>query len=173
MLVIGFSLILSGCGYTTRSAIQGEYKSIYVQGFINKVILTNSAYAENKYRIYRPFVETEITKYVTDKFLFDGNLKPVDEGIADLTLQGELIDFRKDPLRYDNDDNVLEYRVNLVINMRLIDNKTNKKLWEENGFTGDSSYFVSGQQATTEDDAVRSALADLSRRVVERTVEMW
>ena len=167
------STILSGCGYTTRSMVSDKFLTIYVTPFINKIDITNEVNAANKYRIYRPMIETDITRYVNNRYLFDGNLKPVREELADLVLKGEVVEFRKDPLRYLNNDEVSEYRINLVVNLSLWDRKENKLLWQENNFTGDITYFTSGSQAKSEDAAVIDALNDLARRVVERTVEDW
>jgi hypothetical protein len=84
-----------------------------------------------------------------------------------------VVEFRKDPFRYLDNDDVSEYRINLVVNISLWDSKTDKILWQENGFIGDSIYFVTGPQAQSESNAVVDALNDLARRVVERTVEDW
>ncbi len=165
--------LLTGCGYTTRSMVSDKYKTIHVMPFINKVDITNEAYTANKYRIYRPTLETDVTKAVTDRFLFDGGLKPVKEEGADLLLKGELIEYRKDPVRYDDNDNVIEYRINIIVNIILTDNLTSKMVWQENGFTGDASYFTTGTNAKSEDSAINDALSDLAARIVERTVEQW
>lgn len=167
-----FSLT-AGCGYTTRSMVGSKYRTIYITPFINKVNITTATDAANKYRLYRPMIETDITKSVINRFLFDGNLRPIKEETADLILKGDVVDFRRDPLRYDNNDNVSEYRINLVVNISLWDRVENKMLWEENNFIGDTTYFPTGNQAKTEDQAVRDALTDLSRRIVERSVEQW
>ena len=166
-------LLICGCGYTTRSAISDKFLTIYVAPFVNKIDISNEANAASKYRLYLPMIETEITRYVNDRYLFDGNLKPAKEELADLILKGEVVEFRKDPLRYLDNDEVSEYRVNLVVNISLWDRKENKLLWQENGFTGDVTYFTTGSQAKSEDSAVTDAFNDLARRVVERTVEDW
>ncbi|MDD5097923.1 MAG: LptE family protein, partial [Candidatus Omnitrophica bacterium] len=158
VFVFLFSAI-AGCGYTTRSMIGSKYRTIYISPFVNKVNITNEGDAANKYRLYRPMIETDITRTVHDRYLFDGNLRPAEETNADLILKGEVIDFRKDPLRYDNSDNVSEYRINLVVNISLWDRADNKLIWEENSFTGDTTYFATGSQAKTEDNAVTDALA--------------
>jgi len=164
---------LAGCGYTTRSLANSKYKTIYVSPFANKVNITREGDAENKYRIYRPLIETDITNRVSNRYFFDGNFRPVEEASADLILRGEIIDFRKDPLRYDDSNNVSEYRINLVVNISLWDKADNKLIWEENNFIGDTTYFATGSQSKNEDQAVSDALTDLSRRIVERTVEQW
>jgi len=175
LAIIGclFSAALAGCGYTTRSMISTKYKTIYITPFVNKIDITRESYVQNKYRIYRPLLETDITKAVTDKYLFDGNLKPAPKETADLILKSELMEFRKDPLRYDGSDNVEEYRVNVVVNISLWDTKENKLVWEENNFTGDTHYFTTGTNAKSESTAINDAIDDLARRIVERTVEQW
>ena len=164
---------LAGCGYTTHSVVTEKFSTIHIQPFSNKVDITKDTYGGNKYRIYRPLLESDINLAVTNAFLIDGNLKPATEELGDLVLKGELVEFRRDPLRYDNNDNVIEYRINIVVNLKLWDKKENKLLWEENNFTGDTTYFNTGSQARSEDQAVSDALGDLARRIVERTVENW
>ena len=180
LLTIG----LTGCGYTTRSMLYGKYNTIHVAPFLNKVDITNESFSANKYRIYRPMLETDITKKVINRYLFDGNLKPAKEAAADLALKGELIEYRKDPLSYTGDtENVTEYRINIFVNLSLWDAKENKLLWQESNFNGNYSYFAdfntdsaSVNNATVEvpeATAVNNAIEDLARRIVERTVEQW
>ena len=167
------SLALSGCGYTTRSLIAGKYKTINIAPFVNKIELTLESNSNNKYKVYRPMLETEVTRAVINNFLYDGNVKPVAEDIADLALKGELVEFRRDALRYTTSDDVEEYRINIVVNMSLWDKKNTALVWEEKNFTGSATYFVTGPQAESEDQAVQGAIRDLSRRIVERVVEQW
>ena len=180
LLTVSFLLttVLVGCGYTTRSMLAGKFSTIYITPFLNKVDVTQESYSENKYRIYRPMLETDITKKVINRYLFDGNLKPVKEAQADLVLKGELIEYRKDPLSYtSNSEDVTEYRININVNLSLWDNKENKLVWEEKNFNGNYSYFTSFATGSvvvvSEDTAVNNAVEDLARRIVERTVEQW
>jgi hypothetical protein len=172
-LAVACLLYIAGCGYTTRSMIVGKFRTIYIEPFVNKVDISNEAYSENKYRIYRPTLETDITQFVINKYLFDGNLRPVKSNDADLFLKGELVEFRRDPLQYSNSDTVTEYRLNIVVNLKLWDKKENKLLWTENNFTGTTTFFITGSNSKTEDTAINDALDDLARRIVERTVEQW
>jgi hypothetical protein len=121
-------------------------------------------------------LETDVTRAVNNKFLFDGNLKPVAQTLADLILKGELVEFRRDPLKYTDSNEVEEYRLNIVVNISLWDVRKNEKVWEEDNFTGTTTYFTSfarGQLAKSEDTAVTDAINDLARRIVERAVEQW
>ena len=164
---------LAGCGYTTRSMIFGEYKTIHVEQFINKIDITTDSLAASKYRIYRPMLESSLTQAVIDRYLFDGNLKPGTAKSADLILKTELVEFERAPLKYTSDDEVQEYRINLAVNISLRDTKTDKLIWEEKHFTGDTTYYTTGPLAKSEDEAVSLAITDLSRRIVERTVDQW
>lgn len=168
--------VFAGCGYTTRSMIADKYKTIYVVPFINRIDITNETYTENKYRVYKPLLETDITRSVIDKYLFDGNLRPVKEKSADLVLRGELVEFRRDPLSFTDSNEVSEYRVNILVNISLWDNKEGKLVWQEDNFTGNTTYFTnfsSSSAKISDNTAVASAVADLARRIVERTVEQW
>lgn len=162
-----------GCGYTTRSMISSQYRTIYITPFTNRIEFISQSDTGDKYKIYRPHLETDVTKAVINRYIFDGNLKSVEKGSADLILIGDILEFRRDPLRYDDNDNVTEYRLNVVVNIALWDAKENRKIWEENGYTGDFTYFVTGSQAISEDKAVADSIQDLARRIVERTVEQW
>lgn len=176
LLVAGCWLLaagLSGCGYTTHSMISNKFKTIYVTPFVNKIDITQETDVGSKYKIYKPMLDTDVTRSVVNKFLFDGNLKPVKAESADLTLKGELVEFRRDPVRYTDSDEVEEYRLSLIVNVSLWDNKENKLAWEENNFTGEATYFTTGSLAKSEAAAINDAISDLGRRIVERTVEQW
>jgi outer membrane lipopolysaccharide assembly protein LptE/RlpB len=172
-LFTAVSFLSLGCGYTSRSMISDKFRTINIAPFTNKIVITQDSDAANRYKINKPMLETDITKAVIDKYLFDGNLRPAEKADADLYLKGELIEFRRDPVRYTDSDEVEEYRLNLVVNLSLWDNAENKLVWAENGFTGDTTYFTMGQLAKSEDAAIRDAVTDLARRIVERTVEQW
>lgn len=170
--------VMIGCGYTTRSMISNKFTTITIVPFVNKIDISREGDIASRYKVYLPQLETDITKAVVDKYLFDGNLKPTDKESASLTLKGELVDFRRDAVRYTENNDVEEYRISIAVNLTLWDNVENKLLWEENSFTGDASYFVAGfapanAPVTSEDSAVTNALQDLARRIVERTVEQW
>ncbi|MDD5729854.1 MAG: LptE family protein [Candidatus Omnitrophica bacterium] len=162
-----------GCGYTTRSLIADKYHTIYIRPFVNKIDVTKEGDAANRYKIYRPLLETDVTKAVINRYMIDGNLKTAKNDAADLALEGELVEYRREPLRYTSADNVEEYRISIVVNITLWDKKENKKLWQENNFIGDTSFFTTGSNAKSENSAINDALNDLGRRIVERTVDQW
>ena len=175
LLILSISIILftEGCGYTTSSVISSGAKSIYVTNFINKIKSTKEVTDKRMYVEYKSGMELDITRETVDRFILDGNLKVASLEGADLILEGELVDFKKEALRYDANDNILEYRVKVVVDIKLIDTKLDKIVWEENKFTGESIYRISGEYAKTEEAAIQDAKKDLATRIVERTVEGW
>ena len=135
-------LAVSGCGYTTSSLLPARLKTIYVENFKNSINVTAEQSELRMYRGYRPGMETEITKAVIDRFMFDGNLKIAPEEKADLILKSELIDYKRDSLRYDANDNVEEYRIKLIVNIKLEEASGGTVLWTEKGFAGEATYRI-------------------------------
>lgn len=167
------SAAISGCGYTTGSLLPADIKTIHIKTFTNKIDITREVSETSRYRTYAPLLEVNITKEVIDRFIYDGNLKVVDEVNADLMLTGELIDYNRQVLRYDVSDEAEEYRLSLAVSLKLRDRRSDEIMWEEQNFIGDAAYFTSGSLAKSEDTALDEAIADLARRIVERTVEGW
>jgi hypothetical protein len=173
LIMTVFALAISGCGYTTRSLLPSSYKTIYVDNFKNAIKLAAEQSNERMYRGYRPGMEITLTKAVIDKYLMDGNLRIAPPGQADLILKAELTDYNRSGIRYSANDNVEEYRIKLVVDMELIEAKTGRVVWSENGFAGETTYRTSGSLAESETAAIDAAVTDLARRIVERTVEAW
>ena len=171
--VLALLFLVSGCGYTTKSLLPSNIKTIRVDNFKNEIQVTAEQSNLRMYRGYRPGMENDITRAVTNKFLTDGTLRIANESSADLILKSELIDFKRDALRYDANDNVEEYRIKLLVNMELTNNKTGTVMWKESGFAGETTYRTSGPLAKSDDAAMNDAVDDLARRIVERTVEAW
>jgi len=166
-------LFIAGCGYTTRSMLPANYKSIFIENVKNRISVTAEQSNLRMYRGYRPGMEIELTKAIIDRYIFDGNLKVAQEGKADLILQTELVDYKRDALRYDANDNIEEYRVKIIVNMTLIDGTTGATVWKERGFTGETTYNTVGSLAKSDAQGVADAENDLARRIVERTIEAW
>lgn len=165
--------LLGGCGYTTGSLLPAHIKNIYVENFINKIPITEEVSDRNRYKTYRPRLELDITEAVIDKYIFDGHLKISQKQDADVVLEAELLDFKREPTKYGDNDTIEQYRIAIIVNIKLKEAKTGKFLWQENSFAGSDYYYTTGTQVKTEDAAVTDAIDDLARRVVERTIEVW
>ena len=166
---------MAGCGYTTGSLLPTHLKTIYVEPFRNKIELTEELSPEQyRFRTYTPHLETDITKEVIDKFINDGHLKVARKEEADIILSGELIDYLRQPVRYGADnETVEEYRISVVCSVEVKDVNKDLLLWQDSRIIGDSTYNLSGTYSRTESSTISSAVSDLARRIVNRTIEGW
>lgn len=163
----------AGCGYSSSALLPPELDSIHVSNFENMIDPARETSDMRSNYTYWPGLENQLTRGVIDGFIFDRHLAIKPQSKAALTLSGQLTDFRQYPLSYDGGDNVVEYRVEIVVDMELYDNLNDKSMWKEDGFMGWSSYNISGPNTKSLSQAVEAAVDDLSRRIVERVVEAW
>ncbi|MFC1510232.1 LPS assembly lipoprotein LptE [Candidatus Omnitrophota bacterium] len=168
-VLLSFVLFVGGCGYTTSSNLSSRFRTVYVEDFKNKITYSSASGKD----IYIPLLEVKSRNAVIDRFLFDGNLRIAEAQAADLVLKGELKSYQRDGLRVTDNDDVLEYRVRIIVRFTLWDTRMQEVVWEESSFAGEATYFVTGAEATSEDAAIEEAIVDLARRVVERTIENW
>ena len=169
ILCLTSCVFLSSCGYTTKSTLPSNIKTIRVEPFKNSINYTSGT-GRN---VYLPLLEVDAHNAVIQRFLSDGNLKIAKLHDADLVLNGELKKYERVALRYTNDDDVQEYRVYVVVSFELTNTQSGELSWSEPNFVGEATYFVTGPTATSEEVAVHLALLDLARRIVERTIEDW
>lgn len=167
------SLILfSGCGYTTKSSLPEHIKSVYVAPVKNQINLTGEVSDKDAFKVYRPGLEVEVTNAIINRYILDGYLKIGKPDTSDAILEAQLIEYRRDALRYSDGDDVQEYRLNVVVHVSLKDRTTDKSIYDSD-LTGDSTFYLQGPRAESEDQAVQRAVEDLARRVVEQTLEIW
>ena len=147
--------------------------TVYIKPFVNKIDITQLGMNAQEFPIYRHGMEADLTDAVIRRYQFTGLLRPDRLERADTRLEGELVEFRRDPLRYNASQQVEEWRLNVVVNLRFYNRNEAEPLWEESRFTGDTTYFALGAKAEAESTALSRAIEDLAKRVVERTVESW
>lgn len=155
-----------GCGYTQKMTLPAGIKTIHIDTFQNKIPIGN-VYA------YEPGLEIKITNGIIRRLHVDGNLKVVPREKANAILEGDLISFDQEGTRFTGLERIEEYRLYLVVALRLRDQKTGNTIWEERNFSGDASYFVLGPRAVSRGDAVDRAVERLARNIVDRIVEDW
>jgi hypothetical protein len=165
--------LLVGCGYSASRLLPASYQTIYIEPFQNNIPITQEATERTGFFSNIPRLEETVTRGVIDRFLFDGNLRVVnDPEKADLKLTGSLRDFYRQPLRRQDNDTVEEYRLNLSASVALRD-RAGKLLLEEPNLIADVAYFVTGSLAKPESTAVNNLVTDFARRIVEWVIEYW
>ena len=171
-LVLWCILLLAGCGYTAKTILPDNVKTIHVDTFRNNIDITKEVSAKDKYEVYRPNLEVDLRDAIVNRIFLDGSLKVADKGFSDAVLEGQIMQYRKDPLRYQNEV-VQEYRISIVCDIKLINRKDSKVLFEEENITGDTTYLTTGALLKTETSALNDAMSDLARRIINRIVENW
>jgi len=123
-------ILLGGCGYTTNSILPEDIKTIQVEIFKNNIDITKEVSAKDKYEVYRPDLEVDLRDAIVERIFLDGHLKLSSERTADAILEGEVMQYRKDPLRY-QDEIVREYRISLVCDFRLKAPRIRRSCWKK------------------------------------------
>ena len=170
--LILISASLAGCGYTTKSLLPENIRRVSVVPVTNAIVLSEEITDKTPFRVYRPGLEVELTNGIINRYIFDGTLKVVSADKADAVLETSLVDYRRDALRYSEGEDIQEYRLSIVIDAKMTQKSDGKVLWSKR-ITGDTTFFLAGSRAISEDQAANRAVEDVSRRVVEATIEVW
>lgn len=161
-----FTVFLTSCGYTQKTVLPRDIKTIYVETVKNKIPVQDIY-------VYVPGLEMDITNAVIRRMQIDGNLKVVERDEADAILEMDLVRFEQEGLRFTSLESVAEYRMYVVLDMRLIHASTGEEMWHEPSFSGDEEYFVSDIRTISQQEASVGAVDRLAVNVVDRIVEDW
>jgi hypothetical protein len=156
---LGLLLIaLAGCPYGfSSSLLPGHIKSVSVPLFEN--------------RSDRGELSTALADSLTEAFIDNHTLKVVGEKAADSQLEGTILEYRRVPFTVGADEQVLEYRVEIILEIRFLDLRKNKILWEESRLGQWDTYsFVNGE---SEQMGIVRVMEKLVEDILNRTVEGW
>lgn len=166
-IALGLVIFLcGGCGYTYKSTVLHNIKTIAVPTFKN-------ALSERNADTYSAGLDVDVTNAVIDRFNYDGSLKVVSPDKADVILEGTLTAFNQDTIRYGGHGDVKEYRLFIGVDLSLVDARTGTVMWTEKNFRGRTEYIRSSSGSISERAAVKAAREDLAKKIVDRVVEDW
>lgn len=166
LLLLFFLGLFSGCGYTNKTRLPENIKTIHVDT-VGFDIPTKDIYA------YEPGLEIKITNAIIRRLEQDGNLKVVPREEADAILVAKLTRFDQEGVRFNIIERVTEYRLFITLDMQLLNGKNDAVIWGEPTFTGDTEYFVTDVRSVGRSEAAERAIERLARNVVDRIVEDW
>jgi hypothetical protein len=154
-LAIGLTL-LTGCGvYTFNPRGESSFSSIAVEPFENET----SQYG----------LADQMTEYVIDAFIADGNLKVVSSDVADALLIGKLTFYERQVEKFDENDQVEEYKAVMDFQITLQNPKDQSEMWSEK-VRQEGIYEADTE---TEEDGQRRAGERLVEFVLNRTTKSW
>lgn len=126
----------------------------------------------------RPFInntevfalEDKFTLSLTDEFLRNGYYDVVSENNADGVIIGKIMQYLLVPMQYDTQMIPTTYRMEVRVNVRLLDRKADTVLWEETSLLGSHVYSsVTLPGGMTEEQAREQIWDKLSKDIVKRT----
>ncbi len=155
-LLIVFGLGLTGCGvYTFNPRGQSDYNAIAIEPFENKT----SEYG----------LAERITETVVDAFIADGSVKIVPAAGADALLEGILTSYRRVVEKYDESDQVEQYKIVMEFEITLKNPDDETDIWSER-MVQEGVYDASEE---VEEDGQRRASERLVDAVLNKTTKSW
>jgi outer membrane lipopolysaccharide assembly protein LptE/RlpB len=162
IIILFYSLgILGRCGYVATSILPEHIETIHIKPFKNTTL---------KYGL-----ETLLARKIEQKFLTHLVAVP-EQKEADALLEGVIKIYTKTPLSFNQENQVLEYKLRVVVEFTLHDLVKNKTLWKEPHLEETLVYSPLGAAGVipkTEDEAISELLEELAESVKSRTIEGW
>lgn len=153
-------LCLNGCGYKPFHPIREDIKNIYIPTFKNST--------------YYAGVSAIVTDALRREIILDGTFNLKDREDAQAMLSGEVTDFKRSPLIYDEEENIIGGNLTIEIKVRFISLPEGKILWEGELEESESvNYFLAGSLAKTEDEVTEWVAEKIARGIVEKITEPW
>ncbi len=164
LLVIALSGALSGCGYHVAGkggSMPGGITTISIPFFQNHT--------------KRPDVETVITTAIVDEFINTASLQVVKSGEGEATLVGSVRLYTLTAVSFDSTDVTQEYRLSVVVDLKLLRKEDESILWERKGLTDYEDFKVTALDVDATKAAEREALKkmakDMARLIKEQMVD--
>ncbi len=149
-------LTWGGCGvYTFNPRGSSSIETIAVEPFENETAEYGLA--------------DRMTELVVDEFIADGNIKVVSAAAAEVLLVGILKDYRRVVEKYDENDQVDEYKIVMDFEIALVNAEDQTDIWREN-ITQEGVYDAVEE---SEEIGQERAAGRLVEAVINKTTKSW
>ena len=163
------SALLCGCA-SLKPVLPEQVKKIHIPTFYNKT---------TQYGL-----QTDFTNAVIKQFMVDGRLEVVPREKADIMLEGTIRQYTLQPMLYDVNNVIIQYKLKIVLDLKLTELSTGKVSWEQKelgGITGGTTtYNVSGSNANiatthieTENEARQRIFNNMAVSCLNRVIYGW
>jgi hypothetical protein len=161
LILLSAVIFLSGCA-SMKPILPDSIKSIAIPTFVNKTTQYD--------------IQTALTNEVIKQFQMDGRLVVTSDDKADAKLEGTIRQYILQPMLYDVNNVITQYKLKIVFDLRFID-KDGKEIWyqkELGGITGGTTtYNVSKVNIETETEARQRVFNALALATVNRVIYGW
>ena len=148
---------LGSCGYSSKSLLRSNVRSIYVPIFDNNT--------------FRRGYEFDLTKAVRDQILLRTRLSIVDKDEADSILFGKISSVNENAIIEDTKDNLVESRVSIGVDIRWVDKRTGRTIIERKNIKRPTEFIV--RRNETLSSASNEAFVRVAQSIVEAMEEDW
>ncbi|MFZ5979333.1 MAG: LptE family protein [Candidatus Zixiibacteriota bacterium] len=159
LLILSLNLIfivVNGCGvYTFNPRGKSDVTNIAIEPFANETSEFGLA--------------DRLTEQVIDAFITDGTLKIVPVDNSEAYLVGILTGYQRVPHKFDENDQVEEYKILLDVEISLKNTGDDSEKWKER-LTFEGIYNASDE---TEEDGQVRASERLVEAVLNKTTKSW
>lgn len=156
-LLFLFITSLESCGYSSKSLLRSNVRSIYVPIFDNNT--------------FRRGYEFDLTKAVRDQILLRTRLNIVDKDEADSVLFGKITSVNENVLIENTRDNIVESRVSVGIEIRWVDRRTGRTIVERKNIKRQAEFIVSRNETLT--SSSKESFVIVAQGVVDAMEEDW
>ena len=162
--LIAYSLFLCGCSkyyYNPAPQILPQY--------ISKIAIRSFANHTRQYGL-----EDKLTLAVQQKFNQDGRWQITTEDQADGVVIGEISKYIQEPLAYDQNNVVTQYKLWILVNVSFYDKIRNLTLWTEPNLQGIVTYFSASSNnphSLTDVEAQQQLWDQFAIDITTRTLE--
>jgi len=155
--IVVFFALISGCGYTNKPLISRKINSIYIPIFENDT--------------FRRGLEFDLTNAVKDEIMSKTKLRIAQKDNADTILTGKIKKVTESMLSSNAEDNIVESRVSIYVDIKLVDRRTGRTLIEEKNLKNSAEFIVKrGENIKT---ASQESLDGLAEIIVYHLEEKW
>ncbi len=123
---------------------------------------------------YEPGLERYMTEALVNEFVKSKTVSIVDEGDADAVIRGKIELFKEFVIAYDKDDSVLEYLIQVELDVTLEKRDTGEVIWRNKELSHFEEYRVSSEIAVTEANkgyAIRKTAVEMAERIHDSIIE--
>ena len=158
LLVLLAVAVVAGCGYHAANSVgNGPLaggRSVAIPVFLNKS--------------YRPSLELSLTESAVREFALrsGGRVAAVDD--ADLILNATIVSYTVNPVAYSGQDQIREYRLDIVIEASLQDRASRRVVWAGKLTEGQDYPADSDTNVALQLNRERAAVQEIGRKIARR-----